>query len=564
MINEVIHVPESFLREFPELDIKKANKFYNKYLNVIRRFMFRALPHIEGDTLSFPLKQAFDMCGEFQYKNVRYYVWKEFIKHRPFFTIYEDKIGTKWSGVISEVRIINQKYIDLLIDTADTDQLVETCYSKYDRTNMVMIPIDMSSLVGYITKTEHSLHTLDNNDARLPKLQRNLRTAKYFKLVAEYFYDDYGDYMIPHVPSDKTDYGRTFYKGINLQNCTKEVRSAALGDHVSYDLNAAAYAIKLILAKEIFDEFNEDFYGNFTYTKEYLDHKGPIRSELANVIHQYMPQHPNTLKLVKEAMTAIGFGAKVHEGSWESEGITKYAALHYIIYNKEARTAFVKHPFVSNFLREQNELNKLIYEYFSRDPFFIEKVKDIPNMCNNNGKLLRSKVLAYLYQHSETQIMDIITENIVPLIRIHDCFITKKPIKNEQFVEIRAELKKISEYLDIMKEDISGWTNQQIIEDELRHKKFITQEELNARNYESKTVIVDKNQIPIKQKKYEYNSILNDSMCYDGYDDGSRYDEYDVDSDETIKDMTLEEKREHYRIVGHQPNSLPDHLKKLL
>jgi len=559
MINEVIHVPETFLRDFPDLSLDKANKLYYRYLNNIRKNLFKSLPHVEGNILNFPLKEAFDRCGEFQYKNKRYYVYKEFVKHRPFFTIY--KIGRKWSGMISEVKLINQRYIDMLIDTGDSTELVESCYSKYDRNKMIMIPVDMSSLIGYISKTQYSLDTLNDDDARIPKLQRNLRTAKYFKIVAEYFYDDYGDYAIPHIPSDKVDYGRTFYKGINLQNCTKEVRSAALGDHVSYDLNAAAYAIKLILAKEIYDEFGKDFYGKFTFTKEYLDHKSHIRDELAQVVQKYMPNHKNPLKLVKEAMTAIGFGAKVHEGSWESEGITKYSALHYIIYNQEARSAFVKHLFVSNFLREQNELNKLIYNYFSKDDEFINKVKNIEDMHNNNGKLLQSKVLAYLYQHAETKIMDLITANIVPLLRIHDCFITRKPIKNDDLVDIRLTLKEISPYLEIIKEDVSGWTNQQIIEDELRHKKFIQEQERLANGYKSEYAQTDN--IPVTKRYHEKVDNIHDGKCYDSYDEGRSHESYDIDNDEYLEDMTLEQRREHFRIVGHDINTLPDHIQKL-
>jgi hypothetical protein len=562
MTERDLQLPERFIKDFPELSADKAQKLYNRYLNVLRKTLFRALPYIEGDIISFPLKQAQDMCGDFQYKNKRYYVWHEFLKLRPFFTIY--KKGNKFNGVVSEVKIIDQKYIDLLIDSGDTEELVNTCYSKFDRSNMIMIPIDMTSLTGYISKTEYQLPRLDTTDPRCGKLQRNLRTAKYFKIIAEYFYDEYGDYVIPHIPSDKKQYGRIYYKGMNLQNCTKEVRAAALGDHISYDLNAAVYAIKLLLVRDIYDEFGHSFEGQFTYTKEYLDHKSHIREELASLIKCHMPNYPDTLKLVKEAMTAIGFGAKLHEGSWEYEGLVRYNALHYIIYNKDARASFAKHKFVSNFLREQNDINKIIYEYFSRDNQFIEKVKDMPDMWNNNGKLLKSKTLAYLYQHAETQIMDIAVKDIIPHLRIHDCFIMLKPIPSETMKSIKSELYEYSPYLNLVKEEVSGWTNQQIIDDESKHKQFITQEELKAKNYQPEYVLRDNNNIEVKKRKYEYTNVLNDSMPYDGYDDGTQYDNYDEKRDESVSVMTLEEKREHYRILGHEPNILPDHIKKIL
>ena len=552
MTRDAIQLPEKFIEKFPDMTQEKMRKLHNKYLNTIRRYLFRALPHVQGDTINFPLAEAQNRCGDFQYKNKRYYVWQEFMAVQPFF--YVTKTGRKWTGMISEVRLFDQKYIDLLIDTVNTEELVKAFYSQYDNSNKIIIPIDYDSLCNYIGRTEHELHNT-NISKKHDKLLQNLRTAKFFKIISEHYYDTYGEYVIPHVESDKKHYGRTYYKGINLQNCTKEVRSAALGDHVSYDLNAAVYAVKLMLAQDIFNEYNTDFYGNFTYTKEYLDHKNHIRQELADVIHQYIPTYPNPIKLVKEAITAIGFGAKMHEGSWEYEGITRYSALNYIIYDQKARKAFVQHRFIVNFLKEQDLLTKIIYEYYSRHIDFYNKVKDIPDMMNNNGKLKKSKVMAYLYQHMETKIMDMITENIIPRLKIHDSFIMTKPLDNNTFVQIKYDLSIISPYLTLSMEEHSGWVSKEVYDRELEHKKFIIQEELKANN----------GKLPKKYSKsqqHQYNQT--DYNCYDGYDDGSRYDDYDIDRDEYLNDMTLEERLEHFRIIGYNPNKLPEHISKLL
>lgn len=548
-----IQLPEQFLKKFPEMSREKADKLHNKYLNITRKLLFVGLPHIQGDIIAFPLKKAFDLAGEFQYQNERYYVWKEFYAIQPFFNKHKEH--NRWYGLMTEVKIIDQKYLDFLIDTGDSDILVEYCYSKYDQTNMVMIPIDMYSLTSYIDKTSYTLTTLNPEDSFYHKLLRNLRTAKYFKIISEYFYDTYNEYMLPHIPSDKIAYGRRYYKGINLQNCSKEVRTAALGDHISYDLNAAAYAVKLILAESIYEEYGKSFVGSFTYTKEYLDHKSEIRIELANTIKQYIPNHPNTLKLIKEAMNAIGFGAKIHEGSWEVDGLRKYSALHYIIYNKKARQAFTQHDFVVEFLKEQNTLNNIIYEYYSRNTDFICKVKDIPDMYNNNGKMLKSKVLAYLYQHMETMIMDIVCEPIVPRLGIHDSFIMMKPINNNTLIDIKSNLQNISPYLQLVKEEHSGWISHEIKQQELEHQQFIEEQER----------IANKKYPELQHKKYtkpyEFAKHHNDGMVYDSYDDGSQYDEYNPNVDNT-QQMTPEERNEHYRIIGYNP--LPKHIQQIM
>jgi hypothetical protein len=548
-----IQLPRQFLNKFPDLSYKKAVKLHTKYLNIVRKYLFRSLPYIQGDITNFPMKEAFDLSGEFQYKNQRYYVWKEFYPLQPFFFLH--KLGNNLSNMLSEVRIKDQKLIDLLIDTADINELVKTFYSKYDNSERFNVTIDYDSLVAYISRTQHLLSTIDTSTNYYNKLLANYRTAKFFKIISEHFYNTYNEYVIPHVISDKKDYGRTYYKGINLQNCSKEVREAAFGDHISYDLNAAAYAVKLILAKDIIEEYDQNFNGLFTYTKEYLDHKSEIRNELANVLHQHMPNYPNPMKLVKEAMNAIGFGAKMHEGSWEYEGLKHYSALHYIIYNKNARIAFSNHNFIVNFLKEQDLMTKIIYEYYSRNENFVDRVKNIPNIYAKNGKLSKSKVLAYLYQQMETLIMDSITENITPKLRIHDGFIMTKPLSNDALLDIKYKLKQISPYLTLSTETYSGWISQNVLDIENEHKQFIEEEELIANN----------GVMPIKFVKQNNKTFVQtDYNCYDGYDDGKRYDQYDSNNDESVQDMTPTERQEHYRIVGYNINNLPEKINKLI
>jgi hypothetical protein len=553
-----IPVPNQFIKKFPDLKPEKVKKLHNKYLNSIRQHLFPILPHIDTDTCNFALKRVQDICGDFYYKNVRYYVWHEFFNVQPFFYII--KKGSNITGMTSTIKITNQKYIDLLIDTADVENLVKSFYNKFDTNERTIIPIDYDSLCSYISRTQFKLEKTSTDSALYNKLLQNLRTAKFFKLISEYFISEYGDYVIPHVKSNKTDYGRTYYKGINLQNCASEVRNAILGEHTVYDLNAAVYAVKLLLAENIYKEYGYDFTGQFTYTKEYIDHKTQIRNELATVLSQHMPNYPNPLKLVKEAMTAIGFGAKVHEGVWQENGSTQYSALHNIIYNKTARQQFVKHSFVKNFLIEQDMLSKIIYAYYSKDIDFCKKVKNIENM-HNNGKLVKSKVLSYLYQQCETKIMDIATESIVPILRIHDSFIMNKSLNAEELIEIKFKLQQISKYLTLSHESHTPWIHQDILEQELLHKQRIVQETLDARNYNPKHSMID-NSITIPNKHKIIITKQNDNTCYDSFDDGSQHEEYDNNNDSVLPLLNYNQRIEHYRIMGIQ--QLPTNIEKLM
>ena len=70
--------------------------------------------------------------------------------------------------------------------------------------------------------------------------------------------------------------------------------------------------------------------------------------------------------------------------------------------------------------------------------------------------------------------------------------------------------------------------------------------------------------MPVKlYKKPEKVFIQNDYTYYDGYDDGTQYEEYDINRDNT-QNMTLLERNEHYRIIGYKPNKLPEFVNKLL
>jgi hypothetical protein len=58
--------------------------------------------------------------------------------------------------------------------------------------------------------------------------------------------------------------------------------------------------------------------------------------------------------------------------------------------------------------------------------------------------------------------------------------------------------------------------------------------------------------------------VQTDNTYYDGYDEGRRYENYDIERDDMVKDMTPAERMEHYRIIEYNPNVLPDFINKLL
>lgn len=543
-----LRVPVEFTDKFPKLTQEKSEKYYNTYLNVLRSHLLRRLPFNTSNYMHLSLSKMFDECSTFNVNKKRYGVWSEFIKLRPFFQVTEEKGNGRKKAINhfeknSKVYIMNQKLLDLLIDTSDAEELVTMYYGEItDPSELETVQIDIKSLTNYINRTKQEIEKSERNSKHEGKLYRNLRQAKYIKIISEFFYEAYDEYVLPQIPKP-SPYGRMYYKGINIQNVSKEVRSACLGDHHSYDLNAAVYAIKLMLVRDILKQDNIDDFGHFTYTKEYLEFKGPIRSKLAEHIKSY----PEPIKLVKEAMTSIGFGARIGGGSWNIDGEWHTPALDDILMNRQDRERFMNDPWVIQFVREQQAMTTIITDHFKNTPGFKDKVKDVPNMFKND-KIRKTQIMSYVFQHTEKSIVDLITKDIDVLAKVHDSFITKYPLSIEQLQNIKHTLTSLDPLMSIDHETFGAWVSVEI-EDESDIDAAWSK--LTGVQHSVKPVKIY-HQPTKKQKEGHYTEPCD----YGQY-------EYDPENDPYVQDMNEEQRKEHYRIVGYNPNQLPSFLKDL-
>lgn len=543
-------MPDEFLAKFPEMSQDKANKYYNEYLQQIRQIFLKRLPYMTSNYTHLSLDKLW--AKEFQYKNTRYYHYKEFSQYRPFFYAPNDKKGNgrKKGNKFeqnSQVYIMNQNLLDLLIDTGDTTQLVSTYYEEItDDTELEIVPVDINSLTNFISNTTREIKNSDKNSKYEATLYRNLRQAKYIKLISEFFYEAYGKHVLPMIPN-LSPYGRMYYKGINIQNISKEVRTACLGQHYVYDLNAAVYAIKLMMAKNILKKNGINDYGHFIYTKEYLEWKQKLRIKLS----QHITKYSNPEKLVKEAITAIGFGARIGGGSWQIDGEWHTTSIEDIIMNKIDRHNFMNDPWVKNFVKEQHVITQIITNEYKDDTEFIEQVRNVPNMFKNN-KIRRSQIMSYVFQHTEKNIMDLITKDIPVIARVHDSFITKEKLSNQQILDIKYQLTQIDPLMTIDCEDYYAWLDNNSYDDESDIDEAF-----------SKLTGVQH----VKPKvKLLYNKFAKQTEGF--YDSPTDYGqtEYDPDNDPFVEDMTNRERTEHYRILGvnNPTDKTPDFIKRYL
>ena len=549
-LTEYLRVPDEFLAKFPEVSQEKANKYYNEYLAELRNIFIKRLPYMNSNYTYVSLDKLWTL--KFQSKGITYYHYKEFNEHRPFFYAPDDKKGNgrKKGNKFeqnSQVYIMNQKLLDLLIDSSNTTELVTYYYGDVNNsTELDVVPVDINSLTNFINNTTREIENSDKNSKHEATLYRNLRQAKYIKLISEFFYEAYGTYVLPMIPN-LSPYGRLYYKGINIQNISKEVRSACLGQHYVYDLNAAVYAIKLMMAKNILQKNNIDDYGHFIYTKEYLEWKQQLRNKLSKHITAYS----NPEKLVKEAITAIGFGARIGGGSWQIDGEWHTTSIEDIIMNKIDRHNFMNDPWIKNFVKEQHVITQIITNEYKDDKQFIEQVKDVPNMFKNN-RIRRSQIMSYVFQHTEKHIMDLITKDIPVIARVHDSFITKEKLSNQQILDMKYQLKQIDPLMTIDCEDYYAWLDNDNYDDESDIDEAFSK--LTGVQHTRPKIVLPYTKY-VKQSEGFYDSLTDYGQ-----------NEYDPDNDPFVQDMTTQERKEHYRILGVSDpyNNTPELLKRYL
>jgi hypothetical protein len=469
MGREVRDVIDSFLRAHPDYKfVDRLPRYVLRYFNAIREQVIRQGTHKTGVSYSFSLQRARDQCQQITINKRRQSAWAVFHQIHPIIQVLEE--GSNMTGKVSKV-LISDRYLDLLIKTADGPELISSWYSDADTDSEVeYIPIDHNSLNHYIMATEQDIATA-TNDKYKDKLTRSLRQARQIQVVADYLMTTgiTQEYAWPHI-GKPSSYGRTYYTGLSLHNCNREVRRAAIGTHFQYDIEAAVYAIKLMLVDNIYTELGETTYGEFVNTKEYLDYKSPIRRRLAKHITKYS----EPLRVVKTAMTAVGFGARLQNSSWTDDDIRQYGSLTTIIKDPEDRQRFITDPWVVQFVREQQKMTDIIAAYWIRDEEMSAIMRTVPNMLTPTGKFRKNQVVCYMFQQMEQQIMNAVFADQPYLVRIHDACISKTPLN---MLLINQRLQQISPYLSIDRTYSNGYYRECNDHELVEHVDRITREE---------------------------------------------------------------------------------------
>lgn len=497
-------------------------------------------------------------------------------KQQVWFAPIVSKVSTELFTVVYKGNSIKKRNtlvelnFDLisLIKTGNTKDLINKLYKDVDisdPTKVDLTPIDCKSLDAFI-KGNENLHY--QNDT----VKRYNTEASLILQIAEYC-----NGVLPQIINE-SKFGRKYYKGQNLQNCSKQVRHAALGDCYEYDLNASVYAIKLNICSLI------DSTKKFTYTSEYIEnggkYKDSIRKRLAKScfgVDDSFEYFSDRLSVIKRAITAIGFGAtKTTKGYFDKNNAWQQTSLQHIFSYQLKDTnkwfpytvkvndnrilaldIFLSDSWMREFIKEQDEMTNMIVNHVKQD---LDKTEH-DFLVDGRNAFNKGKVMAYVYQSTERRIMDfadkfITRNNNKVLLRVHDAIYTKEVIHLKQLHE---EI--IQEFLC---PNLANWLGNKIIcfEDisHTSHKHQLEDESDIDKAFSRLTGVEHiRPKLQIKTQYTPQTQGFYDSVC----DYGQQ--EYDPDNDPCINNMTASELQEHYRIVGYQPKSnLPPEIEKYL
>lgn len=322
--------------------------------------------------------------------------------------------------------------------------LVERTYPELETMNSEvelceifdLTPINIKSLKAYIdwlkTKPKHL-----TEEKRLTDLTQ---AAHILNIATELG----GIYLQRRKPSD---FGRTYYEGISAQSVRKQLRQAMYGGCWEYDIRSAVISWKLGMGSALARTINPDakpdaLFRNSIY---FIDNKPAIVKEISLLTFRKDDNVNEDLqkRIVKQAITAISFGAREHRSGWLKNGSWHNPALVDILKNENHRRRFLTCAPIRGFIQEQKVLDALIYAYAVKE---MPTLLDNPRLRTESGRISKPRVIAFLYQHCETWAMDVVKQIITSKGRqvvasIHDAVILDRQLSAELKATIELEMR---------------------------------------------------------------------------------------------------------------------------
>ncbi len=449
-----------------------ADKALEKYRVLLEGLIYKAMQRgrdaydLKMNTYSIPVSVLSHKGPQLGSGQKRLHAW---LKENQLSLIRNVETGTNLKGRVSRAKLtdlvtIESSANDLAkkLDTATTDSDIDTLLcgdtvenaavfgrlypdyfslltAKHRSDAFDFAPVDIKSLQAYIVwlNTQAQKYAPTKILAATEQALTILKVAKYT-----------GGFLPQR--KKKSDFGRTYYSGISVQNVDKTLRRAMLGNCWEYDIRAAVISWKLGFADEVAKmlypgrAYKSVFWASDLYVTGRKEFMRDVRAETFGKDSGLDVDFQNSL--IKKAVTAIGFGARVNGNGWrEQNGEWVNPSIVSILTNKQERENFLACPIIQQFVAEQELLDKYLADGMAAD---LPKIYYGP-LITANVKPSRSKAVAYFYQHQETVAMDIARavlakHGIQPIANIHDAFIVKHKlslyVRDDIVFEMRQQM----------------------------------------------------------------------------------------------------------------------------
>lgn len=318
------------------------------------------------------------------------------------------------------------------------------------------------------------------------------RHAQYVLSISDHFEGNFPQRKI------LSDFGRTYYAGISIQNVNKLLRQAIVAPAFEYDLNTCVCAWKLGIAYSEMISVGKSSARAATVEKNHiaLYHYVQNKKEFISFIRMEIfpdtekKEHEEQRRLIKNALTALSFGATLKTKGWDdASGQRHYPALKSIFRkHQDALDRFIKHEVVLRFVTDHKTIDDWLFDYFKKG---LSGDKPPIYLTTRRGRLSQSKVIAWFYQQSETKIMNSLrhflrtqtTRRVIA--NIHDAIILDGPLGHEMKIDLTDHLQQTEEnpYLTLKKIELLPFTNETQAEliERAAHKQRIAKETEAAR-----------------------------------------------------------------------------------
>jgi hypothetical protein len=414
-------------------------------------------------------------------KKIRLNKW---LKDNGLALIKKEDVGNNLTGLVSKVKcteymriktgvanirkqiaaVTTPEELDLLLggDAKKNAELFAQLYPDYYSHLSVgarakvfdTLPVDVVSLKNYIIWL-----CTDAKYLSLARLETYTQQAMQILCIANHTNGFYFQ------RKKHSDFGRTYYEGVSVQNVNKTLRRALLGNSWEYDIRCSVVAWKLSLARELspyvdpMKDYRRNFWASILYfeaRKEFfLDVRHATFAKTAFTSIEFQDE------LIKESITAISFGARANAKGWRTaNGRWSNPALAGILTNAQEREAFLQSPTIQAFIKEQSLLDEYLADGLRAE------MPDLyySDLLSSGKRPSKSKAVAYMYQHSETKVMNVARTTLAKygiktIANIHDAFVVRKKlpsyVRDQVLYEMQAQTS--NEYWRFKAEELEGF-----------------------------------------------------------------------------------------------------------